>query len=220
MLPRHPNPIWEQAACDDLFASFIADGHHLDSTYAPRPGPGERTGADDPRDRRQPARGPAARDATASGPSSRRARSSWRARPTWRARTVTLEESIRRVLASTNWPLRDVLAAVTTNPARVLRHREPRLEVGEPANLVIFTHREPGHFGLSRVCIDGQWSNEMKTTRAAPAEPAPPGSLEIPRLGRSIRPRRRGPGRRPSRPRGAGTSRRRAASPRCRPSSR
>ncbi len=29
-LERHPNPIWEQAAADSLWASFIADGHHLD----------------------------------------------------------------------------------------------------------------------------------------------------------------------------------------------
>ncbi len=29
-LPRHPNPIWHQAAHDELFASLIADGHHLD----------------------------------------------------------------------------------------------------------------------------------------------------------------------------------------------
>jgi N-acetylglucosamine-6-phosphate deacetylase len=28
-LPRHPNFIWEQLASDDLFASFIVDGHHL-----------------------------------------------------------------------------------------------------------------------------------------------------------------------------------------------
>jgi N-acetylglucosamine-6-phosphate deacetylase len=28
-LPRHPNFIWEQLATDDLFASFIVDGHHL-----------------------------------------------------------------------------------------------------------------------------------------------------------------------------------------------
>jgi N-acetylglucosamine-6-phosphate deacetylase len=28
-LPRHPNYIWEQAANDRLWASFIADGHHL-----------------------------------------------------------------------------------------------------------------------------------------------------------------------------------------------
>src|SRR5262249_55020388 len=31
MLPRHPNPIWDQLACDRLSASFIADGHHLDA---------------------------------------------------------------------------------------------------------------------------------------------------------------------------------------------
>ena len=29
-LPRHPNPIWTQAADDRLFASLIADDHHLD----------------------------------------------------------------------------------------------------------------------------------------------------------------------------------------------
>jgi N-acetylglucosamine-6-phosphate deacetylase len=28
-LPRHPNFIWEQLAADELFASFIVDGHHL-----------------------------------------------------------------------------------------------------------------------------------------------------------------------------------------------
>ena len=29
MLPRHPNPIWELLAADDVSASFIVDGHHL-----------------------------------------------------------------------------------------------------------------------------------------------------------------------------------------------
>jgi N-acetylglucosamine-6-phosphate deacetylase len=29
VLPRHPNYIWEQLAADGLWASFIADGHHL-----------------------------------------------------------------------------------------------------------------------------------------------------------------------------------------------
>src|SRR5262249_42962622 len=28
-LPRHPNPIWDQLADDRLYASVIADGHHL-----------------------------------------------------------------------------------------------------------------------------------------------------------------------------------------------
>lgn len=29
MLPRHPNYLWEQLAADELWTSFIADGHHL-----------------------------------------------------------------------------------------------------------------------------------------------------------------------------------------------
>ena len=29
MLPRHDNPIWEQLAADELWASLICDGHHL-----------------------------------------------------------------------------------------------------------------------------------------------------------------------------------------------
>jgi N-acetylglucosamine-6-phosphate deacetylase len=29
LLPRHPNYIWDQLAADALWASFIADGHHL-----------------------------------------------------------------------------------------------------------------------------------------------------------------------------------------------
>lgn len=32
LLPRHPNFIWEQLAADELFASFIVDGHHLPTT--------------------------------------------------------------------------------------------------------------------------------------------------------------------------------------------
>jgi N-acetylglucosamine-6-phosphate deacetylase len=29
VLPRHDNPIWEQLAADELWASIICDGHHL-----------------------------------------------------------------------------------------------------------------------------------------------------------------------------------------------
>lgn len=29
LIPRHPNPIWSQLADDRLYATFIADGHHL-----------------------------------------------------------------------------------------------------------------------------------------------------------------------------------------------
>jgi N-acetylglucosamine-6-phosphate deacetylase len=32
LLPRHDNYVWEQLACDDLWASIITDGHHLPAT--------------------------------------------------------------------------------------------------------------------------------------------------------------------------------------------
>src|SRR5690606_31509122 len=32
VLPRHPNYIWDQLACDELWASIIVDGHHLPAT--------------------------------------------------------------------------------------------------------------------------------------------------------------------------------------------
>jgi N-acetylglucosamine-6-phosphate deacetylase len=32
LLPRHDNYLWEQLACDDLWASIITDGHHLPET--------------------------------------------------------------------------------------------------------------------------------------------------------------------------------------------
>ena len=86
-LPRHPNPIWDQAALDYLSASFIADGHHLDRVDAPRPGP--RQGRPSASSwSATPARSPACRRAvTATGPSIPRARSSWPAPPTSPART-------------------------------------------------------------------------------------------------------------------------------------
>lgn len=34
LIPRHPNYIWEQLACDDLYASIITDGHHLPPSVA------------------------------------------------------------------------------------------------------------------------------------------------------------------------------------------
>lgn len=60
-LPRHPNPIWEQAAADELSASLIADGHHLDRAtlrvLARAKGP-----ALHPRERRQPPGRPSRRN--------------------------------------------------------------------------------------------------------------------------------------------------------------
>ena len=85
-LPRHPNPIWDQAGEDRLFASLIADGHHLGPSVLRslvRAKTADRVvliGDASP--------WPACRWAfTDRGRSTRRARSSWPARRIWPART-------------------------------------------------------------------------------------------------------------------------------------
>ena len=52
MLPRHPNPIWEQLAEDGLWASLIVDGHHLPAATVRAMVRAKRPVAHHPRDRR------------------------------------------------------------------------------------------------------------------------------------------------------------------------
>lgn len=157
-LPRHPNPIWEQAAIDGLSASFIADGHHVDlatlrvlvraktlsrtilvSDASPLAGlpPGSY------------------------GP--------WAVHPTGKivvAGTPYLAGSnqglvvgLQNLLRATGARLCDAITTVTANPARLLGRSAPRLEAGEAANLVVFHHDEAaGSFQLVRTCVDGTWS--------------------------------------------------------------
>jgi N-acetylglucosamine-6-phosphate deacetylase len=73
-----------------------------------------------------------------------------------------LDVGVRNLLRATGWTMSEVLAAVTTNPARLLGRPEPRLEVGEPANLILFRRDESG-FALSRVCVDGEWTEGMSS---------------------------------------------------------
>ncbi len=49
-----------------------------------------------------------------------------------------LDVGLRNLMAATSWPLADALATVTRNPAALLGHPVPKLEPGEPANLVLF----------------------------------------------------------------------------------
>jgi len=86
-LQRHPNPIWRQAADDALFASLIADGHHLDCATLRVLARAKGTGEGDP-DLRTPAHWQACRRGpTGRGTSIPPAGLSWPARPTSQART-------------------------------------------------------------------------------------------------------------------------------------
>jgi len=157
LLPRHPNPIWEQAAQDELSASFIADGHHLDfatlAVLARSKGP---------------ARAILISDASPLAGLPPGAYGEWTVDPTGKivvantpylaGSNQALETGLQNMLKATHWPLRDALATVTSNPARLLGHPEPRLEQGQPANLVVFRRPEPNGFSLRRTCVDGRWS--------------------------------------------------------------
>ncbi len=155
-LPRHPNPIWEQAACDDLAASFIADGHHLDAStlrvLARAKGPARTILVTDA----SPLAGlpPGHHGEWSVEPSGRIVVSGT---PYLAGSNVTLPESLRRLLAATAWSLPEAIGTVTANTARILGRPSPRIEPGEPANLVLFRFTGPDHFELTRVCVDGQW---------------------------------------------------------------
>jgi N-acetylglucosamine-6-phosphate deacetylase len=156
-LPRHPNPIWEQAARDELCASFIADGHHLDlptlTVLARSKGP---------------VRTILISDASPLFGLPPGTYGDWEVDQTGRivvantsylaGSSQTLDVGLQNLLKATRWPLRELLATATSNPARLLGYREPTLERGQPADMLVFKRPEPSGFSLQRTCVDGRWS--------------------------------------------------------------
>ena len=109
MLPRHPNPIWDQAAVDELDASFIADGHHLGAAtlrvLARAKGPARTILVSDA----SPLAGlPAGR--TASGRLRHPGASSWPARRIWPARITDSKRASGRCLRPRAGALRSAFA--------------------------------------------------------------------------------------------------------------
>ncbi len=159
VLRRHPNPIWEQAAVDELSASFIADGDHLDlatlAVLARSKGPARAILISDA----SPLTGlpPGVYGEWAVDPSGKIVVANT---PYLAGSSQPLGTGLQNLLKATHWPLRDVLAAVTSNPARLLGHPEPRLEQGQPANLIVFRRPERNGFSLRQTCVDGQWAND------------------------------------------------------------
>jgi N-acetylglucosamine-6-phosphate deacetylase len=156
MLPRHPNPIWQQAATDRLSASFIADGHHVDPAtlrvLARAKGPERTILVSDA----SPLAGlpPGTYGEWAVDPSGKIVVAGT---PYLAGSNQGLEIGVRNLLLATGWRLSDVLTSVTTNPARLLSRPEPRLEAGEPANLILF-HPGASIFALHATCVDGEWT--------------------------------------------------------------
>jgi N-acetylglucosamine-6-phosphate deacetylase len=155
-LSRHPNPIWHQAAHNGLFASLIADGHHLDQdtllVLARAKGPERLILVSDA----SPLAGlpPGEYGEWAVDPTGK---ITLTGTPYLAGSNQPLESGIRNLLAATEWPLDLVIETVTHNPAILLGRRVPLLRPGEPANLVVFRHSQPREFVLDRTCVDGNW---------------------------------------------------------------
>jgi N-acetylglucosamine-6-phosphate deacetylase len=170
MLPRHPNPIWDQAALDYLSASFIADGHHLDravlrvlvrakgaervilvSDASPLAGlPPGRYG--------EWAVDPSGKIVVAGT-------------PYLAGSNQGLEVGLNVLLGATDLTLAEAIATVTRNPARLLDRPQPTLAAGQPANLVVFRLPRRQHklaFALKRTCVDGEWVEAGPAARSIP----------------------------------------------------
>jgi len=154
-LPRHPNPIWTQAADDRLWASLIADGHHLDRdvlrVLLRAKGPGRCLLVSD-------ASPLAGLPPGVYGP--------WEVDPSGRvvvAGTPYLAGSnrglgfaVNEALASAReLSLADVLAMATTGPAALLGLRPPELDA--PNSCFVLGRFEAREFTIEGTSVDGRW---------------------------------------------------------------
>jgi N-acetylglucosamine-6-phosphate deacetylase len=153
-LPRHPNPIWEQAAHDDLLASLIADGHHLDSSTL-RALVRAKT----------PERIILVSDASplAGLPPGRYGE--WAVDPSGKivvagtpylaGSNQALRTGLNVLIRAAQLTLPEAIATVTRHPARLLGHEPPSLAPGKPANFVRFRVRGP-EIDVLGTCVDGE----------------------------------------------------------------
>ncbi len=161
-LNRHPNPIWDQAARPDLWASFIADGHHLDRA----------TLGVLVRAKRQ--RFLLVSDASPLAGSPPGLYGPWEVRedgrivvagtPYLAGSSLELPRAIPILMAAASVDLRRAIRAATSSPARLLGHKPPEIGNEEPADLILFRFRKTRStkatrsFDLLASCVGGEWN--------------------------------------------------------------
>jgi N-acetylglucosamine-6-phosphate deacetylase len=155
-LPRHPNPIWAQAAEDRLFASFIADGHHLDTetlrVLARAKGLSRVVLVSDA----SPLAGlpPGTYGDWAVDPSGRIVVAGT---PYLAGSNQSLEVGLRTLANAMPCGITEALRTVTDNPATLLGRPCPTISAGESANLIVYRRDDEHGFTLLRTCVDGSW---------------------------------------------------------------
>jgi N-acetylglucosamine-6-phosphate deacetylase len=155
-LPRHPNPIWLQAASPVLAASLIGDGHHLDPStlrvLARAKGPDLTILISDA----SPLAGLPA-GVYGDWAVDRSGKIVVAGTPYLAGSNQGLEVGVQNLLAVSGFTLEQALGTVTVTPAQLLGKPVPRLAPGEPADLVIFRYPQEDAFVLKRVCVKGHW---------------------------------------------------------------
>ena len=155
-LPRHPNPIWEQAGIDELSASFIADGHHLDLAtlrVCACKGPV----ADHPGQRRQPARRtpPAIYGEWAVDPSGKIVVAGT---PYLAGSNQRLDVGVHNLLDATGWSLGWLHRHGDDQPGDLARSQAPGWRRASRPNLVLLRQTEDLGLQLVDCCIEGAWT--------------------------------------------------------------
>lgn len=153
-LPRHPNPIWDQAACDGLSASLIADGHHVGPEVL-RVLVRAKT----------PDRVILVSDASPLAGLPPGTYGEWAVDPSGKIVVAgtpylagsnrDLDVGLTNLMESAGIGLADAIASASKNPARLLNRAVPGLAPGKPANLVRFRLVD-GEFQLVETWVDGR----------------------------------------------------------------
>ncbi len=159
LLPRHPNSIWSQVARPDLFASFIADNRHVDpvtlGVLMRIKGPAQTILVSD-------ASSLAAAPVGMYGP--------WEVRedgsivvagtPYLAGSNLDLWRAIPAAMAASRMSLVEAIDSSTSRVAALLGRKLPAIEVGEPADLIVFRSLpgDPESFELSASLIGGTWA--------------------------------------------------------------
>ena len=160
MLPRHPNPIWEQAARDELFASFIADGHHVNEATLKTLVRAKTIDRVILVSDASPLAGLPVGDygEWSVDPSGKIV---VRGTPYLAGSNQGLETGLNVLMRATGMNLADAIATCTTNPARFLGLEPPKMEAGAAADLLLF-QRDGKAIRFERTIV-GPVSNGLRT---------------------------------------------------------
>ena len=162
MLPRHPNPIWEQAARDELFASFIADGHHVDSSTLKTLVRAKTFDRVILVSDASPLAGLPVGDYGdwSVDPSGKIV---VRGTPYLAGSNQGLETGLNVLMRAAGVGLAEAFATAATNPARFLGLDSPRLEEGASADLLLFHCDEKSEIRFAATLVRGRelWSTDI-----------------------------------------------------------